>query len=652
MSRKLETPVYIRESRVKNKKTGAVYVSHQLVETVQTEKGPRNRVLFHLGRLSLDASRRKELAAMFAARLSGQTALPEFSDPELSAIVDAAVRDNKIHRKKRGPKRDPASSRPRGTAVLSPDSLVFSNSRSAGPELAAYAAWEQLGMDEILLSAGFSRREVALACAVVIGRLVAPGSDRSSHRWLASRSSLPEMVGDGIGTIGKDPLYAMTDRLFGVKDYVERRLVENGQALSRQAETVLLYDMSNTYFEGSCRGNSLARRGHSKEKRNDCPLVSFSLVVDRAGRPIASRIDPGNQSEPETLASVLDRLDALLSGPLPGLAFQKPTLVMDRGIATRSNVALMKSRGFPYCIVERRPVEKRYRKEFETAKETFAWFASDPDFPDTGVWLKKVLLPDDPSAVRALVLSETRKRKEEGMDTLKETRYLAALERLRSSVRKGTVAQTETIFKRLGRLEASYPSVARHYTVVPVYESSSPRRKRKTDPPGGSRIVDLSWEKSEKHKMRKDLTGAYVIETTHTELSASGIWSLYITLSQVDDAFRSLKSDLGVRPVFHQTADRTRAHLFVSVLAYFLLSHIEGRFRDAGDTRSWRTLKETLDTYTRVTATGSDPHTGYRYEIRDFVNPEASHREIFRILEVSSPCRRSMQRFKPEDAQM
>ena len=123
--------------------------------------------------------------------------------------------------------------------------------------------------------------------------------------------------------------------------------------------------MSNTSFEGICRGNGLARRVHSKEKRSDCPLVSVSLVVDRSGRPIASRINPGNPSEPENLVSVLDRLDALLSTTLPGMTVAKPTLVMDRGIATRSNILLMKTRDFPYCLIERRPVEKEYRQEFE-----------------------------------------------------------------------------------------------------------------------------------------------------------------------------------------------------------------------------------------------------------------------------------------------
>ena len=158
------------------------------------------------------------------------------------------------------------------------------------------------------------------------------------------------------------------------------------------------------------------------------------------------------------------------------------------------------------------------------------------------------------------------------------------------------------------------------------------------------RIVDLVWENSPLRQVRKTLTGAYVIETTHTELSASGIWSLYTTLTQVEGAFHALKSDLGVRPVFHQTADRTWAQLFVSVLAYFLLSHIESRFRMAEDTRSWRIpRRETLETYTRVTVSGSDPHSGYHYKIRDFVEPEASHKEIFRILETAWPHPASIQ---------
>ena len=161
---------------------------------------------------------------------------------------------------------------------------------------------------------------------------------------------------------------------------------------------------------------------------------------------------------------------------------------------------------------------------------------------------------------------------------------------------------------------------------------------------------DLTWVKNERRKERKNLTGAYVIETTHTGLSASDIWSLYTVLTQVEGAFRALKSDLGVRPVFHQKADRTRAHLFVSVLAYYLLSDIESRLRAQGDTRSWRLIRDILSTHARVTTTGVDPHTGVVHRIRHTMKPPPAHTEIFSCLEVTDRTRRVHTRILPEKA--
>ena len=160
--------------------------------------------------------------------------------------------------------------------------------------------------------------------------------------------------------------------------------------------------------------------------------------MDSRGFPVASRIGRGNQSELETLSGL---------SVFPGAP--KPTLVMDRGIATRENIALMKTRGYHYCVVERRPVEKEYAALFETARETFEWFAPHPDRSPEGVWLHKLLVPDEASApgpapppgdpvARVLVLSAARKAKEDAMDALKETRFASALEGLRSSVRKGS----------------------------------------------------------------------------------------------------------------------------------------------------------------------------------------------------------------------
>ena len=675
--------MFIRTSKATNKKSGQVYLSHQLVETVQTEKGPRTKILFSLGRLDLEPRRIKELEGLFREKLGeappprkgGIPNLTLSPDPELAAIVEAAMRGELTPGKKEKAK----NPRPTGRAALDPDSLQTEEIRSLGPELLAVDAWEQLQVSSVLAREGFTPREQALACALVVGRLAVPGSERATHQWMTQKTALGEILGTPEHLdVGHDALYRISDRLLGKKEAIEASLVKNTRTLFPADSLVFLYDLSNVYMEGAAKGNPLAQRGHSKEKRSDCPLISFSLVVDQRGFPVASRIGPGNQSEPETLPVALDRLETLAGlKTFPGA--QKPTLVMDRGIATRENVALLRKRGYHYCVVERRPVEKEYTELFCKARETFEWFAPHPDRPQDGVWLHKVLVPEEkaPSpetegaperadgpeepVARVLVLSTERKAKEDAMDALKESRFAAALEGLRSSVRKGACRSPDAVSLRIGKIRARFPSVAKYYTVTPVVEENPPppqepeakkpgKGRKKTEAKGtpGSRIADLVWTLNVKREERTLLTGTYVVTTSHTDKTSREIWSLYTTLTRVEDVFRDLKSDLGIRPVFHQKADRCRAHLFVSILAYFLLSNIEHRLREKGCTRSFKTVRSLFGTLCRTTVTGRDPHTGFDYRIRMTSKPEPEHKGILDKLGIKGLLRRIVSRFRPE----
>ena len=660
--------MFIRTCKTKNKKTGKDYIGHQLVETVQTEKGPRTKILFSLGRLDLEPRRIKELEALFRERIEGapspKTGIPGLAldpDPELAALVEAALRGELTP----GKKAKPPVPRPTGRAALDPDSLRTEEIRSLGPELLAVDAWEQLDVPSILARAGFTPKEQALACALVVGRLVAPGSERATFQWMKEKTALGELLEapDRLD-VGPDALYGISDRLLAKKEAIEAALVATTRTLFPADSLVFLYDLSNVYLEGAAKGNYLARRGHSKEKRSDCPLISFSLVVDSRGFPVASRIGRGNQSELETLSGL---------SVFPGAP--KPTLVMDRGIATRENIALMKARGYHYCVVERRPVEKEYAALFEKARETFEWFAPHSDRSHEGVWLHKLLVPDEASApgpasppddpvARVLVLSTARKAKEDAMDALKETRFATALDGLRRSVRNGSCVRPDVVSRRIGKILARFPSVAKYYTVVPVpAEPASPPapetpekksgkgRLPKTSEaslPSPSRIVDLVWTQNASREERNLLTGTYVIETSHADRTSRDIWSLYTTLTEVEGVFRDLKSDLGIRPVFHQKADRCMAHLFVSILAYFLLSNIEHRLRAKGDTRSWKTVRSLFDTLCRTTVTGRDPHTSFDYRIRMTSTPEPEHRSLLDKLGIKGLLRRVVSRFRPE----
>ena len=390
------------------------------------------------------------------------------------------------------------------------------------------------------------------------------------------------------------------------------------------------YDLTNTYFEGRAFNNELANRGKSKEKRSDCPLVTLALVVDDAGFPIFSQIYGGSQSEPETLEDILKRLkvDASLE-----LVNSHPMIVMDRGIATKDNLALIKEMEFPYIVVERRAVEKEYVSEFTHAKETFECISNNEGKKKNhsaditiaeSVYVKKI--PIDKGS-RVLCLSEGREKKEMAMDTLKESRFLDDFNRLKTSVENGNIQLVEKVGIRVGRLKERYPTIARYYDIHLELDENE------------EKVNCISYEKKATREQRSVLTGCYVIETSNEALSANEVWRLYTTLTKIEAAFKSLKSDLGVRPVYHQLAERTKGHLFIAVLAYHLLISIEYQLREKGDHRNWSTVKEQLSTHQRSTIIMTDEDDQIHH-IRLSGTKEKRHKEIYELLEVKNPLKR------------
>ncbi len=607
--------MHISAIKTKNKKTGAVYVNYKLIESVRTEKGPRNRIIMNLGQLDLSKDDRKKLAMVLEARIRGQLSLFE-DDGHISAEADRIMEHLDFRKLKNIQKEQEEFDQKKSTAVpVYLEKTAVAETRSLGPELVAHSMWQELGLSETFRSCGLSAYQAALAEAVVIGRLIEPSSELHTWEWLRRRTALTELLNEDVTRVSLNGFYDIADYLLVHKPAIEKDLREKEATLFGQDSTLFLYDLTNTYFEGSCKGNALAKRGHSKEKRNDCLLVVLALLVDQRGFPVFSQIYKGNQSEPETLDTVLNRLDE--DGQT--LLF-KPTLVMDRGIATKANLDLLKERNFPYVVIERRNAEKEYREEFEQARDTFEVINTASQQRS---YLKEV--PAD-EGTRVLVFSEEKKAKEESMDQLKEERLIADLTRLRNSVRKRNIALISKVSQRIGRLLERYPSVARYYDITYVPDDSN------------KEAVDVTWEKKAIREERSILTGCYVIETSHEDLRAAEIWKIYHTLTQVEYAFRCLKTDLGMRPVHHQIERRTRGHLFISVLAYHLLIAIETRLRENQDSRKWSTIKKVLSTHSRNTVI-LHGEGGALYHIRVSGQPETDHREIYRKLKVKDPLK-------------
>ena len=218
--------------------------------------------------------------------------------------------------------------------------------------------------------------------------------------------------------------------------------------------------------------------------------------------------------------------------------------------------------------------------------------------------------------------------KERAISALKERRFLDDFHRLQQSVAKGNIRQVEKVAVRAGHLEERHPAAARLYDIIANTDDS------------GKKVQSLTIVKKPVAEERATINGCYVIETSHQDLTAVEIWRCYMTLTHVEGAFRSLKTDLGVRPVYHQIARRTRSHLFVSVLAYHLLIGIEHSLRSSGDHRSWSTIREQLSTHQRSTVMFTDADNKIHH-VRVSGMPEKEHQEIYRLLGVKNPLKRT-----------
>ncbi len=622
--------MFIRETKTHNKKTGKVYVKHTLVESFRSPTGPRQRTIMQLGEIPLPKEDWPALASELERRISGQpgSGLPGFQAAAVSVAADLAMRGFGTRARLKADNVE--SERDACFASVNLKTATSGESRSIGAELAVDAAWKALGMPSILKELGFSAADRSMAEAVVAARLIAPGSDLAAWRWMREASAIGEVTEERLADAGRNQVYKATDRLLARKDLLEKHLRDKESKLFPAVDQRLfLFDLTNFYMEGQCLGNSFAQHGKSKEKRSDCRLVSLAMAVDGRGFPIFSKVYPGNIGEPATLEQVLREAGVIGGEPL--LEFARTAVVMDRGIATDANLALLSEHGLDHICIERGARDRRHL-------DIFAGAEADPEFTvverEGGHTIRIRKMPADADGrVEVLCVSSARRGKEEAMLARWEERASADLVRLCESVGKGNIKSRDKITRKIGRLEERYAGLSRRFGWELADDTGKP-----------GDVLSMSFSRKalveDSPEGGNPLLGAYVISTTLGGLDAGEIWSLYMTQTRVEAAFKSLKSDLGTRPIHHQNAERTEAHLFVSVLAYHLLNFIEQRLREAGDTRKWSTIRTALATHQRNTLILVDAEKAIHH-IRQTGAPEAAHLDIYGKIGADWRMRRS-----------
>ena len=578
---------------------GKTYTNHLLVESISTPKGPRHRTICSLG--SLEPAPREhwlDLAHKLEAALRGQQPLlPDAQLDPLRQRVQAQPR---------------SAPQPELVSVVT-DQIEIEEAREAGSVYVAHQMWRRLRLDAILRQAGLSQPARRLTEVMTINRLVAPASEHAMPDWVR-RTALADLLRTDFCSLNDDALYRNLDRLHRQRALIERELAARERELFQLPESIYLYDLTSTYFEGQALRNAKAKRGHSRDRRPDCKQVVIGLVLDGDGFPKAHEVFDGNRNDSTTVEQMLAVLEQRV-GKRAGA-----TVTVDRGMAYEKNVEQIRRCGYHYLVAAR--PEERFEHEPEFADEA-GWeevvrepSPTNPFQKKTQVWIKRCLAGEE---VHILCVSEQRKQKDRAIRELQQKRLLADLEKLARRIAKRTkkpLSEAE-VHQAIGRLRERYSRVGRYYQILYDGERGS-----------------LSWQQeAEKKRQAERLDGSYVLKTDRRDMTKQEIWRNYILLTRVESAFRAMKSPLMERPIFHHLARRVETHIFLCVLAYHLLASVEKTFLDQGIHTSWASLREQLATHQVVTVV-LPTSDGQQIRIRKATAPEEVHKQIYQVLRI------------------
>lgn len=498
---------------------GEEYGYWSLVESVRTARGPRQRIVATIGKLpGLDKEERigwEEISRILSGKPRHQDSLLEkFEEPPSWATVD-------INR------------------------VSVERLRSFGDIYLALLLWQQLGFTAFCQEHMPEGRETipwsVMACILTIARFCSPSSELQIAESWYGKTAMDDLLGVSAEKVNDDRLYRALDALLPHKDALCRHLQDRYGELFGETFDFLFYDITSTYFEGMALGNPQAKRGYSRDNRPDCPQVCIGLVTSREGLPLAFEIFDGNRADVTTTEEMV-----LVMESKYGKANR--IWVMDRGMVSEENIEFMKKRGARYIV----GTPKSMLRKFEHELLTRGWEEVHP-----GVEVKICDCPEGGEETFVLCRSEGRKDKETAILNRFLDRLQAGLGKLKEQAEKGRLKDRQQAERRIGRLLERNSRAASLFAIT-VTETGSGKQRR----------LAIDIKKSEdRYQWALQSGGSYILRTNWTESDPKTIWKKYIQLTEVEDAFRTEKHDLGMRPIYHQKKDRTQAHILVCFLA-------------------------------------------------------------------------------------
>lgn len=513
--------MYLKRCGPSRSKNAHIY--WELVESYRTERGPRQRVVAYLGDINETACRdikreAEEKKGYWQSRLFDAEGEPDWITVDAKRVRVGKVRDFGGYWL--------------GLQML--DKLELSSFlEQSMPH----------GREDIEWS--------VMSQALVLWRLCEPSSELRIVEHLYERSPLGDLLGILDENMNENRLYRSLDRLLLQKTALEKHLKERLGQLFNLEYDLLLYDVTSTYFEGEAVDNEPAKRGYSRDHRPDCKQVCIALVVSKEGLPLGYEVFDGNRHDVTTVEDIVTQIESQYGR-------SERIWVMDRGMLSEDNLEFLQSKKRRYII----GTPKSRLKHFEQAMLSTDW-----EQIRDGLEVMSCPAPEGEETF-ILCRSEDRAQKEKAIHERFEKRIEKGLVKIADSCqkRKQTIGKIE---RRVGRLLGANTRAAGLFQVN-VREGKDSR-------------VELVWKKIEGWRQWAELSeGYYMLRTNIKDWKAGELWEAYIQLTQAENAFRIHKSDLGLRPIWHQKEERVKAHILVCFLAYVLWKMLGQMCKRAG----------------------------------------------------------------------
>lgn len=499
--------------------------------------------------------------------------------------------------------------------------IRLERARGFGDVWLGWTLWRALALDRFCGEHLAVGREcvpwAAMAAILAIARLCEPASELHIAEDWYRRTALDDLLGVPAEHVNDDRLYRALDHLLAHKRALEAHLKQRLGALFGLDYELLLYDVTSTYFEGQAERNPLARRGHSRDHRRDCKQVCIGLVVTRDGMPLGYEVFAGNRTDVTTVAEIVSTMERRY-----GQASR--VWVMDRGMTSAENIAWLQSSERHYLI--------------GTSKSELKSFA--PQLADAADWRQvrdgveaKVCAGPDGSETFLLVRSADRQQKERAMHARFCERIETALARLHARIaRARNPIDRNATERQIGRLLGRNSRAAARYAI------------RLVDDPATAAGLRLEWSaRAEWDDWSRHSEGCYVLRTNLRDWTSEALWRTYIQLSEAEAAFRIHKSELSIRPIWHQREDRVLAHILVCFLAYAMWKTLEQWQSRAGLGNSPRTILQELGAIQStdvVLPTATPPQRELR--LRCIVRPDRAQAALLQRLGLNLPERLRM----------